>query len=82
MCFIDIFNIFQQKIKLGNGYWTDDKGLSEESIFRGTVPLPLGKINSKCPKCKSENITGILMSKESTENDPNIVCNDCHYVWD
>ena len=61
--------------------WTDNdyKG---DTTLRGLVPVPIGMRDSKCPKCKSDNIRGAIIMPTADEQDPNIICLDCGYWWD
>lgn len=60
--------------------WTDDK--DKKYTLRGTVPVPVGLKNCRCPKCNSMNISGALITETADEQDPNIICLDCGYWWD
>ncbi len=61
--------------------WTDNNYTGDTTI-RGFAPLPVGLRNSKCPKCQSENIRGIIITPTADEQDPNIICLDCGYWRD
>lgn len=61
--------------------WTDNHYSGDTSI-NGFAPLPIGLRNSKCPKCQSSNIRGVLIMPSADEQDPNIICLDCGYWWD
>ena len=61
--------------------WTDNN-YSGDTTIKGFAPLPIGLQNSKCPKCNSSNIRGIMIMPTADEQDPNIICLDCGYWWD
>jgi len=61
--------------------WTDNN-YSGDTTIRGFAPLPVGLRNSKCPKCQSENIRGVIIMPTADEQDPNIICLDCGYWRD
>ncbi len=61
--------------------WTD-RDYSGDSIIRGFSPLPVGIQGSKCPKCGSRNLRGVLITVSADESDPNILCIDCGYWRD
>lgn len=61
--------------------WTDNNYTGDTTI-NGFAPLPVGLRSSKCPKCKSSNIRGVMIMPTADEQDPNIVCLDCGYWWD
>lgn len=61
--------------------WTDNN-YSGDTTIRGFAPLPVGLRNSKCPKCQSENIRGVIIMPSADEQDPNIICLDCGYWRD
>lgn len=61
--------------------WTDSD-YSGESVIRGFSPLPIGIKGSKCPKCASRNLAGVLITVSADESDPNILCLDCGYWRD
>ncbi len=61
--------------------WTDNNYPGDTTI-KGFAPLPVGLRDSKCPKCKSSNIRGVMIMPTADEQDPNIVCLDCGYWWD
>ena len=61
--------------------WTDGNHKGAAAI-RGMVSVPIGLKDHKCPKCQSENISGVLIMPTADEQDPNIICIDCGYWWD
>lgn len=61
--------------------WTD-AGSDATYTLRGIVPLPTGYVGGICPKCKSTNIHGAIITPSSDEQDPNIICLDCGYWHD
>ena len=61
--------------------WTDNNYPGDTTI-RGFAPIPVGLRNSKCPKCQSENIRGVIIMPTADEQDPNIICLDCGYWCD
>lgn len=61
--------------------WTDNN-YSGYTTIRGFAPLPVGLRNSKCPKCQSSNISGVIIMPTADEQDPNIICLDCGYWRD
>lgn len=46
------------------------------------VPLPIGYQYTACPKCRSLNLTGALLTKDADELDPNVLCKNCGYCLD
>lgn len=60
--------------------WTDYN--SEYASIKAVCPLPVGLVNTTCPKCGSINLTGALITKEADSTDPNILCKDCGYWRD
>ncbi len=68
-------NSLQEKL------WTDNSYAGDTTI-KGFVPLPIGLRNSKCPKCQSTNIRGVMIMPTADEQDPNIICLDCGYWYD
>lgn len=61
--------------------WTDNN-YSGDTTIRGFAPLPVGLRSSKCPKCQSSNIRGVIIMPTADEQDPNIICLDCGYWRD
>lgn len=61
--------------------WTDNNYNGDKTI-RGIVPVPVGYVNGKCPKCGSKNIRGAIIMPTADEQDPNLMCLDCGYWWD
>lgn len=61
--------------------WTDNNYIGDKTI-RGIVPVPVGHVNGKCPKCNSKNIRGVIIMPTADEQDPNLLCLDCGYWWD
>ncbi len=59
--------------------WTDDT--TDKREFRGYAPLPKGMKDVRCPKCSSNNLSGVLISETADEADPNILCKNCGYWW-
>lgn len=41
------------------------------------VALPKGYASKVCPFCKGNHLVGALLTKDATEEDPNVVCKDC-----
>jgi len=60
--------------------WTDNKDDKRE--LRGMCPPPVGYRDAACPKCKSKNLTGAIITETADEQDPNILCKDCGYWFD
>ncbi len=60
--------------------WTDDP--IDNRQLRSFVSLPIGLHGARCPKCKSRNLIGAIITKTADEADPNIFCYDCMYWWD
>jgi len=85
----DLENIIEENLlmrksstdSLQNKLWTDDDYTGSTTI-RGFAPLPKGLINSKCPKCQSANMRGVIITSTADEQDPNIICLDCGYWRD
>jgi hypothetical protein len=44
-----------------------------------TVPLPRGYCGQRCPECGSDQLMGVLLSKDANEADPDILCRDCFW---
>jgi len=52
--------------------WSDDR--SDTRQPRGYVPLPKSMIGTKCQKCGSENLSGVIITERANKADPNIIC--------
>lgn len=61
--------------------WTDNEYTGDTTI-RGFAPLPVGLVGTKCPKCGSANLRGVIIMPSADEQDPNIMCLDCGYWRD
>lgn len=61
--------------------WTDESNHGKV-FLRGFAPLPVGLINTQCPKCGSTRLRGALISENADQQDPNILCIDCGYWRD
>lgn len=61
--------------------WTDSN-YSGDCTIRGIVPVPVGYLEGKCPKCQSKNIRGAIIMPSADEQAPNLICLDCGYWWD
>ena len=60
--------------------WTDNE--KDKRTLRGLCSLPIGYRKAKCSKCKSEKLSGALITETADEQDPNILCLDCGYWFD
>lgn len=84
ICFIigeDMYNRKKTSPVLQDKMWTDVEG-HENAVIRGFAPLPAGLVNTKCPKCGSTNLKGVLITETADAEDPNIICTDCGYWRD